>query len=104
MSENSPRVLGLCPICEREMWAGPSADRHHFVPRSQGGKESEYLHKICHRKLHSVFTEKELAREYSDAETARAHPEIQKFLKFVRNKPPDFYDKHARHKRKGKPT
>jgi hypothetical protein len=49
-----------------------------------------------------MFTEKELAREYSDAESVRAHPEIQSFLRFLRNKPPDFYDRHARHKRKGK--
>ena len=102
MRESEPKVVGVCPICEREMWAGPSIDRHHFVPRSQGGKESEYVHKICHRKLHSMFTEKELAREYSDAETVRANPEIQKFLKFLRNKPPDFNSRNARHKRKEK--
>jgi hypothetical protein len=102
MNDFAPQIIGLCPLCGREMWAGPSVDRHHFVPKSQGGAESEYLHKICHRKLHSMFTEKELAREFSTAEAVREHPEIQKFLKFLRHKPPDFYDRHARHKQKGK--
>jgi hypothetical protein len=93
-------VIGNCPICEREMWKGPSIDRHHFMPKCKGGRETEYVHKICHRKIHSLFTEAELAKEYYDPEKVIAHPEMQKFIVWVRKKEPDFYDKNKDHNRK----
>ncbi len=95
-------IVGQCPICDRDMWEGPSIDKHHFTPKCRGGKESEYLHKICHRKIHSIFTEKELAKEYNDPEKVKSHPEIQKFLDFVRKKEPDYYDHSIQHNRKKK--
>ena len=47
----------LCPLCQRQLIPGPSVDKHHLVPNSKKGKETVTLHKICHSKLHSVFTE-----------------------------------------------
>ena len=88
---------GLCPICDRPMYAGASVDKHHFFPKCKGGKETELCHKVCHQKIHSLFTESELAREYSDPELVRAHPEIQKFVKWLARKDPLFYDHHKDH-------
>ena len=93
-------VVGSCPICDRDMLKGPSIDRHHFYPKCEGGRETEWVHKICHRKIHSVFTESELAKEYNNAEIVRSHPEIIKFIKWVSKKEPDFYDRNATHNRK----
>lgn len=93
-------VVGLCPICDREMWEGSSIDRHHFYPKCKGGRETEWTHKICHRKIHSIFTENELAKEYNNAEVVRTHPEIIKFIKWVSKKDPDFYDRTDTHNRK----
>lgn len=93
-------VVGICPICDREMWKGPSIDKHHFTPKCEGGKDTEYLHVICHRKIHSIWTEKELAKEYNDPNKVRAHEEIQKFIKWISKKEPDFMDKNIRHNRK----
>lgn len=84
------------------MWFGASIDRHHFVPRCRGGKSMEYLHMICHRKIHSVFTEKELEREFNDPEIVKLHPEMVKFILWVYRKPPDFYDRTVTHNRKNK--
>lgn len=70
-------IVGSCPICDRDMLKGPSIDRHHFYPKCKGGRETEWVHKICHRKIHSVFTESELAKEYNNAEIVRSHPETQ---------------------------
>lgn len=95
-----PVILGICPICGRELWKGDSVDRHHFVPKSRGGRESQYLHKICHRKIHSLWTEKELEREYSDPDLVSAHPEMEKFITWVQKKAPDFYDRNDVHQRK----
>jgi hypothetical protein len=93
-------VIGPCPICEREMRRGPSVDKHHLVPKCRGGKETEYMHRICHRKIHSLWTEKELEREFNDPEKIKAHEEMQKFIKWVSKKEPDFYDKNESHGRK----
>ena len=89
-----------CPICDRIMIEGDSIDRHHFYPRCKGGKKTEFLHKICHRKIHSLFTENELAKIYNNAENIKTHPEIIKFIKWISRKPPEFYDKNITHKRK----
>jgi len=93
-------VVGQCPICDRDMWKGSTIDKHHMVPKSRGGKETEYLHKICHRKIHSIWTEKELEKEFNNAEKIKEHEEMKKFIKWVRKKEPDFYDKTENHKRK----
>ena len=84
--------LGPCPICGRSLISGRSIDRHHWVPKSRGGRDQAWVHKICHRKLHSLFTTKELRDEVHSPEAARQHPEMQAFLKWVRKQPPEYYD------------
>lgn len=93
-------IVGMCPICDREMWEGSSIDKHHFIPKCRGGKASEYLHKICHRKIHSIWSEKELEKEFNDPNIILQNEEIQKFVKWVAKKSPDFYDKTKQHNRK----
>lgn len=83
-----------CPLCGRIMIDGPSVDRHHLVPSSCGGKEAERCHRICHRKIHATFTEHELEKIYNTWDALRAHEEIQKFVKWIAKKPPDFYKKN----------
>ncbi len=93
-------VVGICPICDREMWKGSSIDKHHFIPKCRGGKETEYLHKVCHRKIHSIWTEKELEKEFNDPNKIVLHDEIVKFIRFVSKKEPDYYDRNEVHNRK----
>ena len=95
-----PVSLGPCPLCGRPMIAGPSVDQHHFVPKSRGGRVKTPLHRICHRKLHSLFTEKELAGPYATPEALLAHPDIQTFVTWVARRPPEFYDRTATAKSK----
>jgi hypothetical protein len=85
-------TIGPCPVCGREMIPGDSVDRHHWIPRTRGGRESEFLHVICHRMIHRVFSEKELEREFSDPATVQAHPAIADFVRWVRRKPADYVD------------
>ncbi len=79
-----------CPICERPLIDGPSVDRHHWVPLSRGGREAAVLHRICHRMLHRLFTEAELARSYSTADAVLGHPDMQRFVAWVRRQPADY--------------
>lgn len=79
-----------CPLCGRVLGT-VNIDRHHLVPKTFKGKEQFPIHKICHRKIHSVLTERELLHHYHTWEALRAHPDIQTFIRWVANKPPGFY-------------
>jgi 5-methylcytosine-specific restriction endonuclease McrA len=89
-----------CPLCGRPIVPGPTADEHHLVPRSQGGKDTHLVHRICHRKIHATFSEKELARRFHTWAALRAHPEIADFVAWVANKPPQYWDRTLKPRRR----
>ena len=82
------------------MVEGPSVERHHLVPRSRGGRVSEPVHRICHRKIHSLWSETELARGLASWEALRAAPELAAFLAWVRRRPPEFVSRTKTAKRR----
>ena len=84
--------LGHCLICLRKMYLGSSVDEHHLIPKTFGGKETVTIHRICHQKIHSLFTERELQKQYHTIEALKTHPEMGKFILWVSKKPPMFYD------------
>jgi hypothetical protein len=57
---------------------------------------AEPLHLICHRKLHSLFTDKELATTYTNPEVVQQHPQMRTFIRWVRRRPPEFIDRHKK--------
>lgn len=80
----------ICPLCEREI--PPSQrDAHHLVPKSKGGRQTQFLHRVCHRQVHALLTETELASQYASVEALLAHPELQTFVTWVKNKPAQFF-------------
>ncbi len=85
-----------CPLCGRALVPGPSVNRHHLVPRSRGGKAAFDIHRICHSKIHSLWTEKELAAEFHDFDRIRADPRIQVFIAWVRKQDPEFRGRNLR--------
>jgi 5-methylcytosine-specific restriction endonuclease McrA len=87
-------MVDFCPICNREMIEGTSIDLHHLIPRTFGGKITVKMHRICHTKIHSLFTERELLNFYNTVGKIVEHEEIQKFIKWVSKKEPEFYDSH----------
>ncbi len=84
--------LGNCPLCGRPLVAGRSVDEHHLVPKSQGGRQTFTMHRICHRKIHASLSEKELARDFSTWPALQGHPEIASFITWVQKKIPEYYD------------
>ncbi len=92
----------ICAICERELGNEKIISKHHLIPKSKGGRYSPtiLIHNICHQKIHSVFSEKELRDEYHTVERLRSHEEIKKFIKWVFNKDKDFYQRNKRMKRR----
>lgn len=84
--------LGNCPLCGRALVAGKSIDEHHLLPKSQGGRQTHTVHRICHRKIHATFTEKELAKSYSSWTNLQTHEDMAVFITWVQKKPPEYYD------------
>jgi hypothetical protein len=66
-------------------------DAHHLVPKSKGGRQTTFMHRVCHRQIHAVLTETELARQYASVEALLAHPELKVFVSWIKTKPDDFF-------------
>ena len=82
----------ICPLCLRPIPIGVPQSKHHLIPQLKGGKggETVLLHHICHKEIHSCLTEAEIARDYATIEALRAHPHLQKFVKWIAKRPPEF--------------
>jgi len=78
-----------CPICDRPL--GVRVEWHHLVPKSEGGRITAAVHPICHRTVHALIPNADLARHYADPSALRAHPDIARFARWVADKPPDFH-------------
>ena len=63
--------------------------------------DTVWLHRVCHRQVHALFTETELARCYASAEALCGHPTMARFLAWICDKPPDFNPPSHRSRSKG---
>ena len=90
-----------CVICCRELGSETLLSKHHLIPKSKGGRHSPtiLIHNICHQKIHSVFTEKELKNHYNTVEKLLANEAMSKFVKWVGKKHIDFYEVNRKMKR-----
>lgn len=100
--QNDDEIIGTCPICDRGMVAGISSDEHHWIPKAKGGRKGKksLVHRICHSKIHSLWSERELAKTYNNPEIIKAAPEMQEFLNWTKGKRPDFYVPTKMHNRR----
>jgi hypothetical protein len=91
--ESSASILApqpqLCALCQREIPAS-QRDPHHLTPKSRGGRSTIALHRICHRQIHALFTETELARRLNSIDSLLQEEPIQRFVLWVKRKPPGF--------------
>lgn len=92
----------ICPLCDRPIPPDVKQSLHHLVPKLKGGKHGPtvLLHHICHREIHATLTEAELARHYASVEALRQHPRLEKFIAWVRKRPPGFLSKIPGKRRK----
>jgi 5-methylcytosine-specific restriction endonuclease McrA len=88
----------MCPLCDRPI-PNSQKEAHHLVPKSKGGRHTEFLHRMCHRQVHALFTETELARHYSTVEALLANPEVARFVAWMRGKPDDFDERTRKSQR-----
>lgn len=87
----------ICPLCDRPIPPDVPQSQHHLVPKLRGGKGGPVvlLHHICHRQIHALFTETELARRLNTIEALRADPQMARFIDWVQARPPSFMSKRA---------
>jgi len=90
----------VCALCDRPI---PPAlrDAHHLIPKSRGGVITVDMHRACHKQIHALFTETQLARNYASLQALRAHAELVRFINWVRDKPSEFNPPARRSRNKG---
>jgi hypothetical protein len=54
---------------------------------------------MCQEKIHATFEESEQKRYYHTIERVLENEDIQKFVKWLKNKDPEFYERPAKAKR-----
>ncbi len=93
--------LSICDLCNRQ---GVRLTEHHLIPREMGGKNSEtaLLCTTCHKQIHALYTNKELAFLLNTLERLKDDEKIIKYLKWVEKQSPttEFTIKKSKHVRK----
>ena len=59
-----------CALCGRPL--GHRVERHHVVPKSEGGTQTVPVHPICHRTIHAFVANRDLATSYATMDQLRA--------------------------------
>lgn len=90
----------VCALCDRQIPLG-LRDAHHLIPKSRGGFTTVFMHRACHKQIHALFTETELARHYPSVQALQAHPEIVRFINWIKQKSNDLNPPTRRSRRKG---
>lgn len=82
--------IHVCELCNRSV---SIITKHHLIPLEKGGKKFKTLSlcTTCHKQIHALFTNRELATYYYNLEALKTDNKIIKFLKFVENIPGDSY-------------
>ncbi len=82
----------LCQLCSRDL---ESLTVHHLVPRQQTKRKKEDpgptidICSACHRQIHALFDNKQLANELNTVEKLQAEPQMAKFLAWVKKQKTD---------------
>ena len=89
-----------CALCHRWLCVTPLTT-HHLIPRTRHGNKKNKkdfsrkevrertveLCQPCHDQVHTICFTKELERQYDTVEKLALHPEIIKFVAWIKEKP-----------------
>lgn len=77
----------VCELCKRE--GVPKVTEHHLIPREEGGKDGEvaWLCENCHKQIHALYSNKELAIRLNTLGSLENDDNITKYLKYIRKQP-----------------
>lgn len=76
----------ICELCRRE---DVKLTEHHLIPREEGGQNEATIDICipCHKQIHALYTNKELAIRLNSLERLRDDDEIKKYLKWIKKQP-----------------
>ena len=76
----------ICQLCDRKV---DKLTKHHLLPREEGGNEEHisYIGSDCHRQIHALYTNKELAIRLDSIDKLKNDEKIHKYLKFIKKQP-----------------
>ncbi|OCA84319.1 hypothetical protein A8F94_16545 [Bacillus sp. FJAT-27225] len=79
-------AIRQCELCLRE---DVETTTHHLTPREMGGTflPTANLCKPCHKQIHALYSNEELAFRLNTIERLKDDPQIGKFLKWIRKQP-----------------
>ena len=81
-----------CQLCQREV---KQLTVHHLVPRQTvKRKQAESGATIdicspCHRQIHSLYTNLELAKYFNTIDKLQSEPKMRKFLSWIKKQDPN---------------
>ena len=75
----------ICSLCGRRVPAA-MITQHHLIPRERGGKPDDRVPmcRPCHKQIHVLFANRELASFYGELSALRRAPELQSFVRWIR--------------------
>lgn len=75
--------FGICELCERD---GLELTEHHLTPKEEGGAflPTSNLCIPCHKQIHALYTNQELASRLYTIELLHKDERISKYLKWIR--------------------
>jgi hypothetical protein len=81
----SPPSEATCSLCARTV-PTDMITLHHLLPKEHGGTAAHRLPfcRPCHKQIHALFSNKQLADKYSSIDALRAAPELAAFLPWIR--------------------
>ncbi|MFE8700305.1 HNH endonuclease [Cytobacillus sp. FJAT-54145] len=79
-------TTGTCELCLRE---GVEITVHHLTPKELGGTflPTANLCLPCHKQIHALYTNEELAIRMNTIERLRDDEKIRRFIKWVQKQP-----------------
>ncbi|KHE73007.1 hypothetical protein [Halobacillus sp. BBL2006] len=81
-------MVEVCDLCGR---SPVKTTEHHLVPKQYGGAEGQtaMLCSACHHQIHALFKNEELAAFYHTLERLKDHPDMRKYMKWVKKQDPE---------------
>ncbi|HEX8551018.1 MAG TPA: HNH endonuclease [Abditibacteriaceae bacterium] len=87
------RTSMICELCGREVGA---LTLHHLKPKSRRGKYEKVIElptaqicSACHRQIHALFSNRELADEWNSLEKLRSEERMKKFIAWISKQDPN---------------
>lgn len=73
----------VCELCGRK---GVEITIHHLIPKKEGGKDMATANLCipCHRQIHALYSNRELALRLNTIEKLQEDEKISKYLRWIK--------------------